>query len=191
MCPEGAGALSFPTELWVLLPQAGEGTAGFPPSSAGDVPWSSSLCCHCCSSILRGQAALCIPPRGDTAPSGTTTSAAQWRLGESRGSVARLQHRVWKSSSAHLWVTSGDTAPLSSTAHIEEPWTRSCWSPAWPHLTQLLYLPLEHPVFTHNPGKKCPVSSLPERAVLFNNLFQAPLTEQRDCLLPLCSVRVL
>lgn len=156
MCPEGAGALSFPTELWVLLPQAGEGTAGFPPSPAGDVPWSSSLCCHCCSSILRGQAALCIPPRGDTAPSGTTTSAAQWRLGESRGSVARLQHRVWKSSSAHLWVTSGDTAPLSSTPHIEEPWTRSCWvtCPASPDSTAL---PASRtPCFLPQPRKKMP-----------------------------------
>lgn len=45
-----------------------------------DVPWSSSLCCRCCSSSLRGRAGPCTPPRQGRAPSGTTTSAARWRL---------------------------------------------------------------------------------------------------------------
>lgn len=78
--------------------------------------------------------------------------------GERRGSAARLQHRAWRTSSAHLWVTPADTAPPSSTAHTEEPWTRSCSSPAWPHL---LHLPPEHPAFSHYLRKKkarCPHS---------------------------------
>lgn len=45
-----------------------------------DVPWLSSLCCRCCSSSLRGRAGPCTPPRRGRAPSGTTTSAARWRL---------------------------------------------------------------------------------------------------------------
>lgn len=78
--------------------------------------------------------------------------------------------------------------PLPPAQLTAQPWTRSCSSPSWPHL---LHLPPEHPLFSHHPRKKRPVSLLLGRAVLFKNLFQAPLTEQRDCLLPLCPNRVL
>lgn len=62
-----------------MLPQVfWEMATGLPLGT--DVPWLSSLCCRCCSSSLRGRAGPCTPPRRGRAPSGTTTSAARWRL---------------------------------------------------------------------------------------------------------------
>lgn len=67
-----------------------------PPSTlSGHIPWLSSLCCRYCSSSPRGQAAPCTPPRRGTAPSGTTTSVARWRLGGG-GCQRPGGHRGWQ-----------------------------------------------------------------------------------------------
>lgn len=72
----------------LCLPRAGDRPARLRPRTPpGDIPWSSSLCCRCCSSIPRGRAGPCTPPRPGRAPSGTTTSAARWRLRERRASA--------------------------------------------------------------------------------------------------------
>lgn len=121
---------------WVFLaPGWGKHSQASPQYPAGghhtDIPWSSSLCCRYCSSSPRGRAAPCTPLRRGTAPSGTTTSAARWRLGERRhrrpgcgtGDAARGTRHGGAALGAGLPALlpsggAGGAAPLSITAHV-------------------------------------------------------------------------
>lgn len=194
VCPAGVEALSFPTELFqdALLGFACPGMGKAQLSSPHHLPGPYLGRLHFVAAaaapsreVRQHFAFLPMETRLHLAPP-LLQHDGGW--GE-QGIRARLQHRAQSTSSAHLWVTSGDRAPLSSRAHTEEPWTRSCSSPARPHLSQLLHLSPEHPVVSHYPRCKaqCPCSQGQPSCSMTSFRFHF----WGDCVPPLCSVGLL